>query len=482
MFGKKYTLIILAFFLTIQLFGQEIDLTIEQNPDIKNIPVNTIIVDFDNNKWIGTEKGLFKLADYDESTTVTKQEAIVAAIMGENERGWVCTYDGKVAMFDKDVSYSTSVSSNDMVTCLEVEGNNIWLGTNNGLYRMSLKSKKDNQTYTANNSKLPSSRINDLFVDNKQQIWIGTEEGLMTIKGGKWISHLKDVNISAIEEHQGAMVVAGDAGIWRFKNDIWEELSLPLEFTVSPIEAMCYDGNGSLWIASGILGRLDENWMPYIYSADDGFTSNHPTSLAVDQRNNVWVGTAGKGLFVVKQISEQPTQPIAFADKSADDEPKSGETAVKLESHNGILFSVPNESENTVKGIEKEETVQNVIVDSKSVINGRTVKPGRILKVTDKRIKIAVWNAQGSSDGDMISLYYNDKMLLKDYKLTKKRKVLTLKVEAEAKNDLVVFAHTQNDTAVKTVKVAMLHEDHPSKWVTLIADSTYCDQVQFKFK
>lgn len=474
MFDKKYTFLIFFLASFSPLIGQEADIQIEHHNSINNVPVNSIVVDFNNNKWIGTEKGLYKIEDYSEETSTIKEYGILDAIMGENERGWVCTYDGKIAMFDKDVSYSTTVSSNDLITCMSVESSNIWLGTTNGLYKVSLKSKQDNIHYTTSNSKLPSNRINDIHVSSDGQIWVGTEEGLMTIKNGKWISHLRKVNISAIEEHSGDIMAAGDGGLWKFKDATWEELALPMEFSASPIEDMSYDDFGNLWLVCGLLGRLDENWIPYIYSEEDGFTSNHPISLNIDQRNNVWIGTAGEGLFVIKQKNKQ-NQPIAFADKGIDSEATT-EMAMKEDETNSILFSVPTSQDN------EEEILDKPVISNKAVVNGRKVKPGNILEVNEKRIKIAVWNAQSSSDGDIVSIYYNNKLILKEHKLTKKRKIITLKVDSKAKNDFVLFAHTNNETAVKTVKVAMLHEDHPNKWITLNADSEYSDQVQFKFK
>ena len=475
MFDKKYTLLIISIFTINLLVGQDMDIKIEQHNTIQNVPVNSIVVDFNNNKWIGTEKGLYRIEDYSEETKVMKDYGILNAIMGENERGWVCTYDGKIAMFDKEVSYATTVSSNELITSMDVEGSNIWLGTTDGLYKVSLKSKQDNKHYTKSNSKLPSNRINDIYVGNDNQVWIGTEEGLMTIRNGKWISHLRKVNISAIEEHEGDIMAAGDGGLWKFKDAVWEELALPMEFSANPIEDMCYDENGNLWLVCGLLGRLDQDWIPYIYGEEDGFSSNHPISLKVDQRNNVWVGTAGEGLFVLKQPSQMPDQPIAFADKGVDEISEVVANA-KNDNSNSILFSVPSDQDIDDKMEDKP------VISTKTVINGRMVKPGNILEVNEKRIKIAVWNAQSSSDGDVVSLYYNNKLILKEFKLTRKRKIITLKVDNSAKNDLVLFAHTNNETAVKTVKVAMLHEDHPNKWITLNADSEYSDQVQFNYK
>jgi hypothetical protein len=475
MFDKKYTLLIISIFTINLLVGQDMDIKIEQHNTIQNVPVNSIVVDFNNNKWIGTEKGLYRIEDYSEETKVMKDYGILNAIMGENERGWVCTYDGKIAMFDKEVSYATTVSSNELITSMDVEGSNIWLGTTDGLYKVSLKSKQDNKHYTKSNSKLPSNRINDIYVGNDNQVWIGTEEGLMTIRNGKWISHLRKVNISAIEEHEGDIMAAGDGGLWKFKDAVWEELALPMEFSANPIEDMCYDENGNLWLVCGLLGRLDQDWIPYIYGEEDGFSSNHPISLKVDQRNNVWVGTAGEGLFVLKQPSQMPDQPIAFADKGVDEISEVVANA-KNDNSNSILFSVPSDQDIDDKMEDKP------VISTKTVINGRMVKPGNILEVNEKRTKIAVWNAQSSSDGDVVSLYYNNKLILKEFKLTRKRKIITLKVDNSAKNDLVLFAHTNNETAVKTVKVAMLHEDHPNKWITLNADSEYSDQVQFNYK
>ena len=376
MLVKQYSLLILFLScLAIQGFGQVIDLEIQQNEKIKDVPVNSIIVDFGNNKWIGTEMGLIKINDFEDKTRTIKTSGVMAATLGENERGWMCTYENKIAMFDREVSYSTNVPSNEIITCIDADQNFIWLGTTRGLYKISLKSKKDNKSFFQENSKLPSNRINDIHVDERGSKWIATEDGLVEFDNKTWKVHLKKTDVTAIEFHEGKILATGNGQIWRLENGDWEELLLPEELTKYPIEDLCYDSNGHLWIAGGILARLDENWIPYIYNEQDGFSSSHPTTLAIDQRNNLWVGTAGSGVFKVSMSYDKALEPIAFAHP-----PKSSSLQADEETSPTAMLL---KGENTARG---EDVVTNALIEPEKTKKAQKEEP--VKKINKKRTRI----------------------------------------------------------------------------------------------
>jgi hypothetical protein len=483
MFIKKYTLIVtLICLVTAISFGQVLDLNIEQHETIKAVPVNTIIIDFGNNKWVGTENGLMKINDNETKTIDIKSNSVVTGVMGENERGWMCTYDNKIAMFDREVSYSTNVPSNEIITCMGADRNFIWLGTTNGLYKISLRSKKENESFFQGNSKLPSNRINDIFVDNKGTKWVATEGGIVEFNEKGWKTHLKKSDISSLVKYKGAILAAGNGQMWKFKNKEWSELILPEELSNNLIEDMVVDANNNLWLAGRFLARLDDNWMAYVYNEQDGFTSKHSTSLAVDQRNNLWVGTAGNGLFKVSTEGIGDAAPMAFAGQSDIQEIAKPTASILLK------------GENTARGVEEDNVtiVTNTLVqptaeatpivsmEAPQYFKERIVKRGKQVSVQDKRIKIAIWN-DNDNPNDVISVFFNGEEVLGYHQLTNRRRVLSLKLKRGKDNQLVVYAHTKSEHDVKKLKISLLHKDTPNDWITLEAGDEYCDSLKFEY-
>lgn len=449
---KTIKIVILLLLISHLGMAQEIDLKIQQHSNITNTPINSIIVDYSNNIWIGTEGELYRINNEATDAVLIKEEGIAAAVFGENERGWIATYDNKIQLFEQQFNYSTNVPSNEIVTSMEVNGECLWVGSTNGLYRISLKTKKDNQSFFAKNSKLPSNRINDIFVDGFENKWIATEEGLAQLREDNWKVHLKSKNVTALEFHKNALYAAADGQMWRYKNSKWEELTLPDEMKTSPIEDMEFDKTGNLWLACGLLGRLDKNWIPYVYGGDDGFESNHPTKIAVDLRGNIWVGTAGKGIYTVSPVVGG-NEPIAFARVDSDVPPI-------------------NMMDNVLKeGVERE--VESQLLKNKLVKSGKTISTKRRL------VRVALWNASDHKN-DRISVYYNNKLILKNYKLKKKRKHLLLRVRNNKENQLIIFAHSKDQKDIKRIKVALTHKDQPQHWMTLISDHKFCDEIRFE--
>lgn len=456
--------------------AQDINFIAIQDSTIGRVPVNAIVVDLNNNKWIGTENQFYKINNRETNIKEIKSIGVLAAVIGENERGWLCTYENKIAMFDKEVSYSTNVPSNEMITAMAMDGNFFWLGTTNGLYKISLKSRKNNKSYFENNSKLPSNRINSIVADDYGTVWIGTEKGLLEINGSRWKTHLKKEAITALAHKDGKIIVAGNGKLWRFKQKgDYEELQLPEQLSYSPIEAIAFDAADGLWIAAGVLCRLNENWIPYFFGENEGFKSVHPVSIATDQRNNIWVGTAGNGLYKFQPTNDLGNdRPMAFADRveQKDDAPTSDNMTASI-------------LDNTPKGI--NEVASAIASDNADialtdeVVDDKTIKIGQEVTVSDRKVKIAIWNANDNPN-DVVSVYYKGKLVLKEHLLTLHRKVIALKISKRDANDLVIVAHSSTTGDTKEVMVALLDDDNEGSWITLKPTEQYGDKLKFVYK
>jgi two-component sensor histidine kinase/ligand-binding sensor domain-containing protein len=108
---------------------------------------------------------------------------IVEIIPKDNETLWVCTWSGGIHEFNiKNHQFSEVLIQGNRInrarTSLIDSKGNIWLGTDEGAYKIS----KDNTTtrYFNNDTekKLSSDRIFNIKEDSENNIWIGTNAGL----------------------------------------------------------------------------------------------------------------------------------------------------------------------------------------------------------------------------------------------------------------------------------------------------------------
>ncbi len=335
---------------------------------------------------------------------------------------------------------------------------------------------------------MPSNRINDILVDQKGTKWVATENGVVEFNGKSWKTHLKKSDISCLIKYKGAILATGNGQMWKFKNKEWSELILPEELSNGPIEDMVVDANNNIWLAGHFLARLDNNWMAYVYDEQDGFTSQHSTTLAVDHRNNIWVGTAGNGLFKINTETVNDA-PMAFAGQADIQEvPRPKPTSILLNGENTArgekeeVLEVTSSLVNPSKKItpEAQPTTPTVSMEAPQYFKQRIVKLGKKVTVNDKRIKIAIWN-ENVNPNDVISVFFNGEEVLGYHQLTNRRRVLSLKIKRGKENQLVVYAHTKSEEDVKKLKIALLHKDTPMDWITLEADNEYCDSLKFDY-
>lgn len=72
-------------------------------------------------------------------------------------------------------------------------------------------------------------------------------------------------------------------------------------------------------------------------------------------------------------------------------------------------------------------------------LNGRKVKKGTLVKIHNEKIKITVYD-NNKVDGDSISLYYGDSCIVRNLKLTNKKKTFTLMIDKSNPKQLILFA------------------------------------------
>ena len=200
----------------------------------------------------GTYDVTLKVTNADGSTSYTKA-------------GYITVLDAHSSVTSNWMNYTNGSIINDIIQ----QGQVLWLATNGGLTKYDTSTGM-NTYFTRANSKLPTNHINKLATDSKGQLWIGTKEGLAKYDGSEW-------------------------KVYNSSNS-----SLP----ANNITALAVDKNDKIWlgtISSQAYSTSNQGLISYDGTSFNIETSNIPSgaqinTITFDDKNNVWVGTDGKGL------------------------------------------------------------------------------------------------------------------------------------------------------------------------------------------
>jgi hypothetical protein len=293
------------------------------------------------------------------------------------------------------------------------------------------------------------------------------------------------------------MWVAVDKTIQKMNKDKqWRSIAMPLNYSNHIIRDLAFDFNGNLWIATNHVLKYDtESNIFSVYDGNTGFYSTMALCVMVDNRNQIWVGTAGNGLYKIKNtLIETP-----FAAENEEDKMAfagSNRTTIKSTEEEMTIYQkedVPKRKQIWDKKTEETEVLKSSMITNnpskiknetkaeKSNINflgNRLIKEGVEVEVTSMNIEIAIWDGQ-NADGDSVSLYYNGECILDKFNLTKERQYFRLEINPRIMNNLVLYAHSQGDLGYTTATIAVEGSNEVTKWIVLNSDIKKCDKISF---
>jgi ligand-binding sensor domain-containing protein len=165
------------------------------NSDLPHNTVNSMVIDGNGIKWIGTNGGLASLNGenwtiYDNSNSELPHNTVNSVAVEEGGIVWIGTDDG-LATFDNGnwTNYNTSNSDlpdNDVNTILIDQSGIKWIGTNGGgLVRFD---GENWIVYTSSNSSVPGNTIVSIVIEDNGNRWIGTTNGIAFYSPGGIVS------------------------------------------------------------------------------------------------------------------------------------------------------------------------------------------------------------------------------------------------------------------------------------------------------
>src|SRR6202453_4368919 len=348
-----------------------------QGAGLTNGFVRSLLEDDQGRIWIGTDNGLFRLAhgklQQVDTSPYASALAVHAIIEDHEHRVWVG--GSALLVFDPaGVSMKRLPgrdSENRVKSILETQDGAIWVGTVGGLNRLvkgtfrpvepikgtvrTLRQTSDGALWIGSighglyryaNGRfsrwtsadlLPSSTVLSLFADAQQQVWIGTQEGMVRLSK----TPVSVISLSGDSDNGSGTIFADpDGTVWVVSSSgvfaIRDGVARPYKFPKLPdvaLRTLFRDRSGDLWLGSdgsgiyrltrsGVIhytapGRLVNNFVRVFLQSTDGAmwiatdegvsriagneTQNYQErdglayfstrSLVEDSNGDIWIGT-----------------------------------------------------------------------------------------------------------------------------------------------------------------------------------------------
>ncbi len=135
--------------------------------------------------------------------------------------------------------------------------------------------------------------VTAMAMDESNQVWVGTADGLWTYDGGSWrlyteLEGLPSNTITSLATNeQGDVAVGTDAGLAVYEQALWETLE---ELPDSTVTALAYGKGNQLYVGTpnGLAVRRDTTWE--VFDTSHGLLTQKVSSLYVDSYDNLWIG------------------------------------------------------------------------------------------------------------------------------------------------------------------------------------------------
>lgn len=240
---------------------------------------------------------------------------------------WIATSSGLVRYENgkwhtyKNNLYTPNLLPSNHITCIcEGTGHCLWIGTIQGLSRMGLRSGR--LDFIPQKRAFP--RVQTLMQGRNGTLWVGMtrglawwkndREGLVRWQDGGWTgSDLEMIGINCILETPDNQLLAGSwkHGLYMLNPSSRHCIKIILPTDVHSVNALCYDPQGHLWIATEeaglLMGKLTDGKLTLIRRwKRDELPSLHISDILYDwRRGGLWVATQS-GVALLK-VSKSPS-------------------------------------------------------------------------------------------------------------------------------------------------------------------------------
>ena len=278
--------------------------------------------------WLGYEGAISRLDPTSNSyrhlvrAKNPEQDLGLVTSFTEDESGgiWAATTEGGVIRLTNSLEIAQRVDLQTLSgaattavqpTKLAFKGRMLWVGTlTSGLFTFDTATGKTTRyTSITQNLPLPSDRIYDLYFDDAEKLWVGTNSGLAVINPEDLSLQLRSDDDASLPEarinsvtqtRDGTYWIGTHFGLTKARRSFFKKYTLTNSGLSHPsINGFTTTGDGSLWVATDDgLNRLKPNadefrW--YNRSTLPSLSDNAVMSL-LGEESVLWIGTYAGGL------------------------------------------------------------------------------------------------------------------------------------------------------------------------------------------
>ncbi|WP_235291222.1 sensor histidine kinase [Portibacter lacus] len=286
--------------------------------------VNCFLEDSRGYMWIGTDDGLNRFSGFTFKVFKDElpQSRIKDIIKDDNGHLWIGTANGlclyepekeKFTHFTK-VGDCENCLAGQVISTLELDGNEVWIGTNAGLSKINIETHEIESWYYDENTDVVEVlfAVRDIEIVDSQRLLLASDEGLIFYnKMTKTFTYfneehgLKSRGLETIyKDRNGEYWLASDRdGVYK----VTEGLEHP-KFELNPSYIMNMEGNvtvydftedadGKLWIGSYFgLTIVDTKTGTISYHNNDpldefSLNQNQVSQIYKDRNDRIWIGT-----------------------------------------------------------------------------------------------------------------------------------------------------------------------------------------------
>ena len=276
-------------------------------PELTTNTISTLVVDQDDNLWIGTNGGgLVKYSNgtFTKLNTDSINGSIITALTeGVQEELWIGTRGGLARLQNGRLSkFEAPELKNANVTTLFFDyKERLWVGTaaqgiflidNNGIMNLGQRHG------------LQSNFIRAIYVDSKDNVWIGSDRGVAIIDESG-IHPMDSVDGAPttftnrfLEDPEGNIWVAAHDGLRRYSNK-FELVDDTREVGHHIVQSLFLDQEKNLWAGSYRVGLSRLNQSKFLLIGSSEGLNNQVINVTYQDDSIYWAGT-DDGLICLK--------------------------------------------------------------------------------------------------------------------------------------------------------------------------------------
>lgn len=213
------------------------------------------------------------------------------------------------------------LSNNAILCSVQDQDGFIWFGTRDGLNRFDGYRFKNFFHESENEKSLGSNLIHSLMVRKTNEIWVGTDQGIYIYDPQQEEFSLfdkvyKSESLQISEDHQGNIWFISNSSLNKYDPKTQHVDKTYAERWKEKTHAFCIDQNNEVWIGLKESICNINSGKEYTFSNGKQFTGR-VEELFVDDDNNIWIGTSHHGVYkwdrnsketqhIIKNIGNKP--------------------------------------------------------------------------------------------------------------------------------------------------------------------------------